>query len=79
MRVLNMQLSTVTRIAFLSGPRPVAVDPRKEHDDDDDDDDDFETPRAPNREPHHTPQESGGTDSRPQPRTTPHTTGERRD
>ena len=41
----------------------MAVDPTKEHDDDDDDDDDeaddedddhHETPRVPNREPHHT-------------------------
>ena len=32
-----MQLSPIT---FLSGPLPVAVDPRKEHDDDDGDDDD---------------------------------------
>ena len=36
----GIENATVTRIAFLSGPLPVAVDPRKEHDDDDDDDDD---------------------------------------
>ena len=29
----------------------------------------------PNPEPHHTPQGSGGTESRPQPRTTPHSGG----
>ena len=34
----GIENATVTRIAFLSGPLPVAVDPTKEHDDDDDDD-----------------------------------------
>ena len=41
--------------------------------DDDDDDDNLETPRAPNREPHHTtPQGGGETESRPKPQTTRH-------
>ena len=79
--------ATVTRIAFLSGPLPVAVDPRKEHDDDeeedddedddddDDDDDDFETPRATQTPHQTTPQGGGGTESRPKPRSTPHHRG----
>ena len=36
----GIENATVTRIGFLSGPLPVAVDPRKEHEDDDDDDGD---------------------------------------
>ena len=44
--------ATVTRIVFLTGPVPVTVDPRKEHDDDDDAD--AKGPRgSQTREPHH--------------------------
>ena len=73
---------TVTRIAFLSDALPMAVDPTKEHDDDDDDDDveaddedddHHETPRVPNREPHHT---TGAEELRADPNPEPdHTTG----
>ena len=36
----GLENATVTRVAFLSGPLPVAVDPRKEHEHDDDENDD---------------------------------------
>ena len=54
--------STVTRIAFLTGPVPVTVDPRKDDDDDNDDEDhdnvrhdhDTNPPKQAYPEVHHT-------------------------
>ena len=88
----GIENATVTRMAFLSGPLPVAVDPRKQHDDDDhhhhddadddgdddDDDDDDDDSKHPGRpKPRSTPHHRSSQGRRADPDPEPHTTPSR--